>query len=105
MRNEYTAHLIQDGEWFIAHSADVPGANSQGRTEAECLANLADAIELILADRGGGWSGEIVVRAEENPRAGWEDGFAEMHARGDDLLLDEDQLGNSSWDDEEWAWE
>jgi len=28
-----------------------------------------------------------------------------MHARGDDVLLDGDQIGSSSWDDEEWEWE
>ena len=70
MPSEYKAQVAQDGGWFIAHSPDVPGANGQGRTEAECLANLADAIELILTDRGEGGSGEVVVRAEENPQAG-----------------------------------
>jgi len=27
-----------------------------------------------------------------------------MHAREDDVLLDGDQIGSSSWDDE-WKWE
>lgn len=48
--------------------------------------------------------GEIIVRAAEHPRAGWEEAFAEMSARGDDELLDGEQLGSSSWDDEEWEW-
>lgn len=51
MRNEFTAIVEQDGEWFIAYSPEVPGANGLGRTREECLQSLADAIELILEDR------------------------------------------------------
>jgi len=32
MRNEFTAIVEQDGPWFIAYCAEVPGANGQGRT-------------------------------------------------------------------------
>jgi predicted RNase H-like HicB family nuclease len=32
----------------VAFSPDIPGANGQGRTEAEARTNLADAIALIL---------------------------------------------------------
>jgi len=51
MRNEFTAIVEQDGPWFIAHCAEVPGANGQGRTWEECLANLKEAIALILEHR------------------------------------------------------
>jgi predicted RNase H-like HicB family nuclease len=51
MRNEFTAVIEQDGEWFIAYCPEIPGANGQGRTKDECIENLADAIELILEDR------------------------------------------------------
>jgi predicted RNase H-like HicB family nuclease len=51
MRNEFTAVIERDGEWFIAYCPEIPGANGQGRTKDECIANLADAIELILEDR------------------------------------------------------
>ena len=51
MRNEFTAVVERDGEWYIAYCAEVPGANGQGRTREECLANLADAISLILEHR------------------------------------------------------
>jgi predicted RNase H-like HicB family nuclease len=51
MRNEFTAIIEQDGEWFIAYSPEVPGANGQGRTRQEAKKNLADAIALILEDR------------------------------------------------------
>ncbi len=32
MRNEFTAIIERDGDWFIAYSPEVPGANGQGRT-------------------------------------------------------------------------
>ena len=51
MRNEFTAVIERDGEWFIAYCPEIPGANGQGRTRDECIENLADAIELILEDR------------------------------------------------------
>lgn len=51
MVKEFSAILEQDGEWFIAYSPEVPGANGQGKTEAEALENLGEAISLILEDR------------------------------------------------------
>ncbi len=51
MHNEFTAIIEQDEGWFIAYSPEVPGANGQGRTKAEALASLRDAIALILEDR------------------------------------------------------
>ncbi len=51
MRNEFTAVIEQDGEWYIAYSPEIPGANGQGRSREECLQSLASAIELILQDR------------------------------------------------------
>jgi predicted RNase H-like HicB family nuclease len=51
MRNEFTAIVEQDGPWFIAYCAEVPGANGQGRNREECLANLREAIELVLDQR------------------------------------------------------
>ena len=51
MRNEFTAILEQDGPWFIAYCAEVPGANGQGKTREECIANLREAIALILQHR------------------------------------------------------
>jgi predicted RNase H-like HicB family nuclease len=51
MKNEFTAVIEQDGEWYIAFCPEIPGANGQGRTVDECRANLSDAIALILEDR------------------------------------------------------
>ena len=51
MHNEFTAVIERDGEWFVAWSPEIPGANGQGRTVEECRDNLAAAIQLILEDR------------------------------------------------------
>lgn len=51
MRNEFTAIVERDGDWYIAYCAEVPGANGQGKTREECVRNLADAIALILEQR------------------------------------------------------
>ncbi len=51
MRNEFTAIVEQDGPWYVAHCAEVPGANGQGQSREDCLANLREAISLILEHR------------------------------------------------------
>ncbi len=51
MRNEFTAIVEHSGEWYIAYSPEVPGANGQGHTAADAKASLIDAIALILEDR------------------------------------------------------
>ena len=51
MRNEFTAIVEQDGQWYISYCAEVPGANGQGASREECLENLRDAITLILEHR------------------------------------------------------
>ena len=51
MPSEFTAVVERDGNWFIAYSPEVPGANGQGRTKEEALKSLSEAISLILEDR------------------------------------------------------
>ena len=51
MHNEFTAVVERDGKWFVAYCPEIPGANGLGKTKAECLKNLAEAIDLILQDR------------------------------------------------------
>ncbi len=51
MRNEFTAILERDGDWYIAYCPEIPGASGQGRTKEEARASLAAAIALILEDR------------------------------------------------------
>jgi predicted RNase H-like HicB family nuclease len=47
MRNEFTAIVERDGPWYIAYCAEVPGANGQGKSRADCLASLREAISLV----------------------------------------------------------
>jgi predicted RNase H-like HicB family nuclease len=51
MRNEFTAIIERDGDWFVGWSPEIPGANGQGRTVEECRESLSAAIQLILEDR------------------------------------------------------
>jgi predicted RNase H-like HicB family nuclease len=51
MKHEFTAIIEEDGDWFIAYSPEIPGANGQGKTKEEAEKSLAEAIELILEDR------------------------------------------------------
>jgi predicted RNase H-like HicB family nuclease len=54
MDNEFAFIIEQDGEWFVAYSPDIPGANGQGRSPDGARENLTEAIALILQDRGEG---------------------------------------------------
>lgn len=51
MRNEFTAIIEKDGDWFISYCPEIPGANGQGKTKGDCMESLAQAINLILEDR------------------------------------------------------
>ncbi|MDA0746864.1 MAG: type II toxin-antitoxin system HicB family antitoxin [bacterium] len=51
MKNEFTSVIEKDGEWYIAYSPEIPGANGQGHTAVQALDNLKEAIALILEDR------------------------------------------------------
>ncbi len=49
-------------------------------------------------------NGNLVIRPAEMPRLGWDDAFGRMAERGDDELLDREELRASQWDDTEWEW-
>ena len=51
MRNEFTAVIEKDGDWYIPYCPELPGANGQGKTIEGVRRNLADAIALIFEDR------------------------------------------------------
>ncbi len=51
MRHEFSAGIERDGEWFVAWSPEMPGANGQGKTLEECRQSLSEAIALLLEDR------------------------------------------------------
>ena len=40
----------QRGEGFVARCIELPGCLSEGKTEAQALKNIQDAIKLYLAD-------------------------------------------------------
>jgi predicted RNase H-like HicB family nuclease len=48
MAANYTAIILQHGEWWIGWVEEVPGVNSQGHTRDELLDNLRDALEEAL---------------------------------------------------------
>lgn len=45
MKQKFTALVWEEGAWFVAQCLQVDVA-SQGQSEAEALANLAEALEL-----------------------------------------------------------
>lgn len=51
MHHEFTAIFERDGEWVVAYSPEIPGANGQGRSKEDARSSLAEAIALILHDR------------------------------------------------------
>jgi predicted RNase H-like HicB family nuclease len=51
MKNEFTAIVEHDGDWYISYCPEIPGANGQGRTLEHARQSLAEAIALILEDR------------------------------------------------------
>jgi predicted RNase H-like HicB family nuclease len=51
MTNEFTAVVEQDGDWFVAYCAEIPGANGQGRTKDQAIQSLKEAVALVLEDR------------------------------------------------------
>ena len=44
----------------------------------------------------------MVLKSLRSLREGWEESFRQMASKGDDRLLDEKLLKQTSWDEEEW---
>ena len=59
---------------------------------------LGEEVELEVQDS------EIVIRPTKHPRQGWAEAFRAMAERGDDKLLDEMSINQSSWGEAEWQW-
>ena len=51
MRNQFTAIIEKDEEWYIAYCPEIPEANGQGRTPEEAVDDLGKAITLVLQVR------------------------------------------------------
>ena len=62
MNASYTAIVQRDGAWWIGWVKEIPGVNSQGRTQEELIENLRSALEEALetncADALSATSGE-----------------------------------------------
>ena len=61
MHNEFTAVFERDGDWYVAYSPEIPGANGQGKTKEEARQSLSDAIALILSGSPRGRSSECAT--------------------------------------------
>ena len=61
-------------------------------------AGLQDEVEITFRDN------ELVISSVTQPRQSWVESFKKMRKRGDDLLLDEDHITWSEWDEGEWEW-
>lgn len=48
--------------------------------------------------------GQLLVRAADKPRSGWEEAFRLMAQKGDDVLLDHESPVPTRWDETEWEW-
>jgi len=60
---------------------------------------LGDVVKLEV------YHGQIIIRPNRRAREGWVEAFSLLAARGDDRLLDKENLAcQSRWDDEEWEW-
>ncbi len=44
----FTAVFERDGDWWIGYAAELPGANTQGRTLEEAREKLKDAVKLLI---------------------------------------------------------
>jgi antitoxin MazE len=49
-------------------------------------------------------SGELIIRASQHPRAGWDEMCKEIVASGEGNLLDGDDIPATEWEINEWEW-
>jgi len=47
-QREFTAIYQRKGKWTVAWIEEIPGVNTQGRTQKEARENLKEALQLIL---------------------------------------------------------
>jgi len=59
---------------------------------------LSDAVEFDVEN------GHVVIRPADQARRGWDEAFRKMAERSDDVLLDQESLPATRWDDTEWQW-
>ena len=90
------------GNYIVSMKAQIVRiGNSQGiRIPKPFLQQSGISKEVDIEVLGN----QIVLRSLRRPREGWEESFRQMASKGDDRLLDEKLLKQSSWDEEEWQW-
>ncbi|HEU4692260.1 MAG TPA: hypothetical protein VFS23_28045 [Vicinamibacterales bacterium] len=84
---------------MVTRTRIVQIGNSKGIRVPKMLlehAQLPDEVELQAEQ------GRLIVRAARGARAGWAEAAKQMHARGEDQLLD--AATPSRFDDTEWRW-
>lgn len=47
---------------------------------------------------------ELVIKAEEDQRKGWDEAFKKANSINEDSLIDGDGMNLSDWDEKEWKW-
>jgi len=50
MKNEFTAVIERDSNWYVAYCPEIEGANGQGKSKEEARNSLTEKISLILRD-------------------------------------------------------
>ena len=73
--------------------------NSRGFRVPKVLLDQADLPEEVELRAE---PGRLVVTAAQAARAGWADAAEQMHAAGDDELLD--PIQSTGFDEQEWVW-
>ncbi len=85
----------------VVRSRIIRIGNSQGIRIPKLLleqAHLGDEVELELGQD------VIMIRPVQGARHGWGEAFRTMAERGEDALLDADDLQVNVWDEDQWEW-
>jgi len=67
-KHQFTTIISEKGGWYLGTVADLPGANTRGRTLSEVRRNLEEAVTLILDTKlflGTGTSRRIGTRKRQ----------------------------------------
>jgi len=67
-KREFTAIYQKKGKWIIAWVEEIPGVNTQGRTQKEAKENLKEALRLILETNHALTTGRAVETKRESLR-------------------------------------
>jgi antitoxin MazE len=94
-------HHPRDDDVITMRAKIIKIGNSQGIRIPKLFleqTKLGDEVELEAQDD------QIIIRPVTYPRQGWDEAFQAMAERGDDQLPDDDLIGQTRGDREEWEW-